>query len=211
MKKKIDTLAVALMLFPIEVMGGLEEAAGELFDKLPTRDDGPEVDRDDFIATVVKVYFDHAKPQYEVLIGEKLPEVTEDDLPKPTTTPPPTTTPVPEEEFPGYKVFAESSCDAPDMVYGPGGENQKPQKRCLFRNFSSSTQLPQQGFTVIWIDAAGRQESLSVSSSQVGGISMGDLNAGYRKYRHIDDHYPHPVAYAPRGFSAVRCVILVRN
>jgi len=208
MKKKIDTLAVALMLFPIEVMGGLEEAAGELFDKLPTRDDGPEVDRDDFIATVVKVYFDHAKPQYEVLIGEKLPEVTEDDLPKPTTTPPPTTTPVPEEEFPGYKVFAESSCDAPDMVYGPGGENQKPQKRCLFRQQSNCIQMPPR-FRVVWIDSSGRQESLDVPKNC--SIAMGQESAGYRKWRPIDDKYPHPVAYAPRGFSAVRCVILVRN
>lgn len=95
MKKNIDTFAVALMLFPIEVLGGLEEALRELFQKLPERDDGPELDEDDFVAAGVKLYFDHAKPLIEQMVDGELPEVTEDDLPKPTTTPPPTTTPGP--------------------------------------------------------------------------------------------------------------------
>ena len=208
MKKQIDEFAVALMLFPIEWMGGLEEALKELFQKIPEKEGGTEVDEDEFVAAGVKLYMDHAKPLIEDMLDGNLPEVTEDDLPKPTTTPPPTTTPVPEEEFPGYKVFAESSCDAPDMVYGPGSNNQKPQKRCLFRDYSNCSQVPS-SFRVVWIDAAGRQESLDVPSNC--SIAMGQESAGYRKWRPIDDHYPHPVAYAPRGFSAVRCVILVRN
>ena len=208
MKKQIDEFAVALMLFPIEWMGGLEEALKELFQKIPEKEGGTEVDEDEFVAAGVKLYMDHAKPLIEDMLDGNLPEVTEDDLPKPTTTPPPTTTPAPTEEFPGYKVFAESRCDAPDMVYGPGGNNQKPQKRCLFRDYSNCSQMPS-SFRVVWIDAAGRQETLDVPSNC--SIAMGQESAGYRKWRPIDDHYPHPVAYAPRGFSAVRCVILVRN
>ena len=208
MKKQIDEFAVALMLFPIEWMGGLEEALKELFQKIPEKEGGTEVDEDEFVAAGVKLYMDHAKPLIEDMLDGNLPEVTEDDLPKPTTTPPPTTTPEPTEEFPGYKVFAESRCDAPDMVYGPGGNNQKPQKRCLFRDYSNCSQMPS-SFRVVWIDAAGRQESLDVPSNC--SIAMGQESAGYRKWRPIDDHYPHPVAYAPRGFSAIRCVILVRN
>jgi len=208
MKKKIDTLAVALMLFPIELLGGLEEALRDLFQKMPESEHGPEIDEDAFVVAGVKLYDNHVKPLIEDMLGGKLPVVTEDDLPKPTTTPPPTTTPGPEEEFPGYKIFAESRCDAPDMVYGPGGNNQKPQKRCLFRDYSNCSQMPS-SFRVVWIDAAGRQESLDVPSNC--SIAMGQESAGYRKWRPIDDHYPHPVAYAPRGFSAVRCVILVRN
>jgi hypothetical protein len=188
--KEIDAFGVAIRLFPIEVLGGLERALKELFAELPTKEGGIPVEEEDFVAAGVKLYFDHAKPLIESMLDGKLPDVSEDDLPQPEPTEPP-------NEFPGYKVVLTAACDD-WMSYRDGDHSESVrQKKCLFRSLASYQQLPQGGFTIVWIDAAGKREFLHVSSSQVGNIAMGDINAGYRKYRWIDDIFPHPVAYAP--------------
>jgi len=200
MKKEIDPFAVALMLFPIENLGGLEEAIKELWDKLPETDGGVEVEEAAFIAAVDKLYYDHAKPLIEDMLGGNLPPVSEDDLAQPEPETP--------EKFPGWRIFTESNCDAPDMNYGPGGNNQQPQSRCLFREIAHCSDMPD-NFRIVWENAQGSQEYLDVRGNC--SISMMQESGGYRKYRHVDDHYPHPVGYAPRGFNAVKAYVLIKN
>lgn len=77
MKKEIDADKVALMLFPIETLGGLETALGELFDKLPEKVGGVALDRDGFITDGVALYFASVKPFIESKLKGQLPDVSE--------------------------------------------------------------------------------------------------------------------------------------
>jgi hypothetical protein len=195
MKKNVDDFAIALMILGVD-LGGLDEALEELWEKIPTKEGGKEVEKEAFMELGRKLW-SNAKWEIQTLTGE-LPPVTEDDLNPPEEP----------EEFPGYTVFTTAKCDD-WMSYRDSDHSESvKQRKCLFRDFSNCSQMPDR-FTVVWIDAEGNQEFLEVSDKC--GIAMGDINAGYRKYRWEDDKHPHPVAYAPRYFDAVECKVLVRK
>jgi hypothetical protein len=110
----------------------------------------------------------------------------------------------------GWKVFTTAACDdTMDYRHGEGLPS-VPQDKCLFRDYSSCEQLPS-SFRVVWYGANGDQEMLTVPNNCTMSWYIGEDENDFRKYRPIDDKYPHPVAYAPRGFDAVKAAILVKE
>ena len=81
------------------------------------------------------------------------------------------------------------------------------QKKCLFTKYSSCEELPD-SFMIVWKEG-DKIEQLMVPNNCA--MTWVKADKDYRKYRPLDDHEPHPVAYAARGTSPTAAYILTKK